>query len=131
MKNFSRPVKTIIAGVAAVGMLALGGALPAFAAADTGVTISGDTLSGGGVTFANFSGITLDGTERAATATWSIANVVDPRGTGAGWNVSLTLTQLAEYASGNYVVSGKTLATSSIKVTTAPVVSQVDTTSSA
>lgn len=103
-----------------------------FAIEDTGVTVTGDTLSGGDLTFADFGGITLSGIQQATTATWNIADVVDSRGTGAGWNVVLTLTQLAEYDTVGfaYVASGKTLGTSSIKVTTAPIVTLADATSS-
>jgi hypothetical protein len=127
IKNTFRPMKSIVAAAAVVGVLALGGSLPAFAAADTGVAVTGGSLSGGAITFNDFGGITLDGTDQTTTATWSIANVIDARGSGAGWNVSLALTQLAEYdaVGTSYVASGKKLATGSITVTTAPVVTAV------
>lgn len=113
--------------------LALGIAIPAFAAGETGVTVTGAGLSGGGMGFNGFSAITLDGTQRTATATFSIANLVDPRGTGAGWNHSLTLTTLKEYdtVGSAYVVSGKELAASSMRVTTASIITLADATSSA
>lgn len=132
MQRFTHPLARLSLGLGIAAVLGLGATLPAFAATDTGVTITGGTLSGGGLTLGDFGGITLDGTQRTSTATWSIANVVDARGTGDGWNVSLALTQLAEYdtTAHSYVTGGKTLATSSIQVTTAPVVSLVDSTSS-
>ncbi len=128
-QRFARP--SISLALAAI--IAAGAAVPAFAATETGVAVSGNTLSGGAVTYADFAPITLNGTQQTSTAAWSTANIVDSRGTGAGWNLSLTLTQLSEYdtVGSAYVVSGKTLATSSAKVTTAPVVSLVDLTSDA
>jgi len=105
---------------------------PAFATEPEGaqVAITGGTLSGGDIGFTNFAAIQLDGTAKTATATWTISNVIDARGSGAGWNMSLTLTQFKEYAAAAYVESGATLATSSVKVTTAPEVTVVDVTSS-
>lgn len=117
--------------IAAVAMLTLM-VSPAFASEPVGaqVAITGGTLSGGDIGFTNFAPITLDGTAKTATATWTIANLVDARGTGAGWNMSLTLTQFKEYAAAAYVESGAALATSSVKVTTMPLVSAEDLTSS-
>ena len=120
-------------GVAAV--LGLGSTLPAFADGPTSVTISGTPATGGGVTLRNFSAISLDGVnQKTATATWSIANVTDASGSGNGWNVSLTLPALATYDTTNHVYftggSAHTLASSSIQVTTAPVVTQVGATGS-
>ncbi len=132
MPRLTHPLARVSLGLGAAALLTLGTTLSAFAAADTGATISGGTLSGGALTFATFGTIALNGAQQTATSAWSIANVDDARGTGAGWNVSLSLTQLAEYNTTTlaYVTGGKTLATSSIKVTTAPVVSLVDSTSS-
>ncbi len=132
MKRLTHPLARVSLGLGAAALLTLGTSLSAFAAADTGATISGGTLSGGGLTFATFGAITLNGAKQTSTAAFSLANVSDARGTGAGWNVSLTLTPLAEYNTTTlaYVASGKTLAASSIMVTTAPIVSLVDSTSS-
>lgn len=104
----------------------------AFAAGETGVTITGDTLSGGAITFADFAGVTLNGQLQTKDATWSIADIVDSRGTGAGWNLSLTLTQLKEYDTIGlaYVTDGHTIPTSSITVKTVPTVTEADGTSS-
>jgi hypothetical protein len=104
-----------------------------FAAAETGITLTGAAaLSGGDITFSDFGPVTLTGVQQTSTATWSITDVVDGRGTGDGWNLSLTLTQLKEYDTGGsaYVVDGKAIATSSVTVTTAPVVTLADDTSS-
>ena len=95
------------------------------------VTITGGTLTGGDVTFTNLSVVTLTGGVTTATATWPIANVVDPTGTGAGWNTTLTLTQFKQWSEGAYVTeSPKILTTSSLSVATAPIVSKDDDTSS-
>lgn len=104
----------------------------AFAATDTGVTVTGDTLSGGAITYGEFSAITLTGTLETASATLAIANIVDSRGTGAGWNLSLELTPLKEYNTTTpaYVEAGKVIPTGSIEVATAPVVTLADETSS-
>ena len=65
----------------------------------------------GGITFATFTGITLDGTQKTSTADWAIADVVDPRETGDGWTVVLMLTQLKEYNTdtSEYVAEGECL----------------------
>lgn len=126
-KTFNKKLISITVAVAAMFSLTV---IPAFAVADPGVVIAGGDLSGGDVTFADFTAITLDGTEKTSTANWVIANVVDPRGTGAGWNLTLALTQFKEFEA-DYVAEGKTLATSSIKITTVLVVSKADETSSA
>lgn len=129
MKHSLRPLKSIIATAGAVAVLALGGALPAFAAGETGVTITGGALSGGAATFHDFSGITL-GTDTTATSNWSIASVTDARGSGAGWHVSLTMSQLKEYSGGAYAASGKSLPLSSIKVSSASTVTLIGTSGS-
>lgn len=131
-QQFRHRFSRLVVGLGLATAVAVGTIVPAFATADTGVTVTGGTLSGGTITFAMAGNITLNGAQQTSTATWSIANITDATGTGAGWNLSLTLTKLAEYNTGtsSYVVSGKTLPTSSMKVTTAPVVSLVDSTSS-
>jgi hypothetical protein len=131
MKRMTHPLARVSLGLGAAALLTLGTSLSAFASTDTGAVISGGTLTGGGLGFASFGAITLNGAQQTSTAAFTLANVTDARGTGAGWNVSLSLTPLAEYSGSAYVTSGKILAASSIKVTTAPVVSLVDSTSSA
>ena len=133
MKRLTHPLARVSLGLGATALLTLGMSLSAFAAADTGATITGGTLSGGVLGFASFGAITLNGQQQTSTAAFTLTNVSDATGTGAGWNVSLTLTPLAEYNTTTlaYVTGGKVLTGSSIKVTTAPVVSLVDSTSSA
>lgn len=131
MSRLSPRFTRLSTSLALAATVALGSVVPSFAAGETGVTISGATdLTGGNITYANFTGITLNGTQQTTTATWSTSNISDARGTGAGWNLSLNLTQFKQHDGTAYVVSGKSLAASSMKVTTAPVVSQVDSTSS-
>jgi len=129
--SITRPMIRIAAVLGVSAALGLGTLGTSFAAGDTGLTITGGTLSASGsMIFSNFSAVTLNGSQRTTTATWSLPNVTDARGTGAGWKYTPSLTPFAEYAAGAYVASGKTLAASSLQVTTAPVVAQVDTSSS-
>jgi len=94
------------------------------------VAITGGSLSGGDISFTNFTAVELDGTKKTTTATWTIGDVVDARGTGAGWNTTLQLTQFKEWLVDVYVTDGRTLATGSVTVTTAPSLTEVDETSS-
>ena len=130
MRSFTLLPARRLVSFGLASLLLAGSAMPIFASGETGVTVSGGSLTGGSITYSNFSGVTLDGTEKTTTSTWSIANIVDARGTGAGWNLSLTLTQLKEYSGGSYVSGGKTIPTSAIEVTDNPSVSRVDGTSS-
>jgi len=122
--------KKVVATAMAFGLVATAFGTTSFAAEST-TTVTGGSLSGGGVTFSPLSA-TLNGSQVTTSANWAIANVIDARGTGAGWNVSLELEQFKEFDkdTGLYVDGGKVLATSSLKVKTAPVVGQEDTTSS-
>ncbi len=127
-----RPLKKVLFAVFLATVLTAMIAATAFAAGESGVTLTGDTLSGGAITFSDFSGVTLNGQQQTTTATWSIADVVDSRGTGAGWNLSLTMTQLKQYDTGEsaYVPDGYTIPTSSVTVSAAPEVTLADGTSS-
>lgn len=124
--------KIIMLAVAMVATLSLL-ATSALATAPEGaqVAITGGSFAGGDINFANFTAVVLDGTKKAATATWTIDNVVDARGTGAGWNTTIQLTQFKEWLDEAYVVDGRSLATGSVTVTTAPTVTAADDTSSA
>jgi WxL domain surface cell wall-binding len=87
MKNFSRPVKTIVASVAAVGILALGGALPAFAdgGGDSNLTITGGSLSVTGAAPGSFTAnVTLS--NQTVYTTLGTYSVSDATGTGAGYH---------------------------------------------
>ncbi|MDB5058288.1 MAG: hypothetical protein JWO59_1760 [Chloroflexi bacterium] len=133
MHRFGHFGKRLCISLGLVALTSLAQATPIGATADAGVAFAAGTLSGGAITFSNFGGVTLNATRQTTTATWSIANISDARGTGTGWHLSLTLAQLAEYNTGttSYVAGGKKLPTSSVTVFTAPTVSLVDLSSSA
>ena len=90
--------KIIMLAVAMVATLSLL-ATSALATAPEGaqVAITGGSFAGGDINFANFTAVVLDGTKKTATATWTIDNVVDARGTGDGWNTTIQLTQFKEW----------------------------------
>ncbi len=132
MQRLTHPLARVTLGLGVAAILGLGAAVPAFASGPTSVAISGTPVAGGALTPSNFSSIALDGiNQKTATATWSIGNVTDASGTGNGWNVSLSMTRLAQYDStlnagaGGYTTGGHLLGTSSIQVTTPPVVTLV------
>jgi len=118
MKKITRSMTTLAAGLGLAGFFALSASLPAFADT-TGVAISGGGFTGPTLTVNAFSDYTLGDTSMP-TATWAIGAVSDLSGTGAGWGVSLTLTQLLS------TTDSKTLPAGSISVTTAPIVSTLD-----
>ena len=97
IKNISRPAKSIIAIAGAVSMLALGGALPAFASGNTQEVITGaGSVSGGALTPGNFAPIDLTDASGSQTtdATFTLDSISDLTGTGAGWHLSLGMTTL-------------------------------------
>jgi len=132
MQRLTHPLARVTLGLGVAAILGLGAAVPAFASGPTSVAISGTPVSGGALTPSNFTPITLDGINaKTATANWSIGNVTDASGTGAGWNVSLSMTRLAQYdatlnaGAGGYTTGGHLLATSSIQATTPATVTLV------
>lgn len=96
---------------------------------DSNVTITGDSLALGAISTSDFGGITLNGAAQSTTATMSGFSVTDPRGTGLGWNVTISASSFREYEGGAYVASGKTLGTSRFSMATATV-AKADATSS-
>lgn len=126
------PFKKFMLALVSVILLAMMITATAFAAEDAGVTLDSGSLSGGAITFADFAGITLNGQQQTTASTWSIGDIVDSRGTGEGWNLSLNLTQLKEYDTlgSAYVPAGHVIPTGSITVDTAPTITLVDGTSS-
>lgn len=121
--------KKVVVTAMAFGIAATAFSTQSFAS--TTSTVSGGSLSGGGVTFAALTA-TLTGSQITTSANWAIGDVTDARGTGAGWNVSMTLQQFKEFDTLNnaYVTNGKTLNTGSLKVTSAPTITKIDATSS-
>lgn len=96
---------------------------------DSNVTVTGDSLTLGSIATSDFGGITLNGAAQSTTATMDAFTVTDARGTGVGWNVTVSASSFKEYANGGYVASGKTLGTSRLTMATASA-AKVDATSS-
>lgn len=96
---------------------------------DTTVTVTGGSLTLGSISTGDFGGVTLNGAAQTTTATMDPFTVTDPRGTGVGWNVTVSASSFKEYASGSYVESGKTLGASRFTMAQAAA-SKVDATSS-
>lgn len=119
--------KKIVAGAMAFGIIATAFGSQSFAATDA--TISGGEFKGGEITFAPLTA-TLNGSQVTAPANWKIGDITDARGTGEGWALSMSLEQFKEHDGQAYVTDGKTLHTGSLKITSSPVVTQKDITSS-
>ena len=104
------------AGVLAAAGILLTAVLPAATADTVDSTISGGSLAS--TTFgANLSGVTLDGTDKAATGTssspWSIS---DSRGTGEAWSLSVTAT-VPTSAAGTVETTARTIPVSNLTIT--------------
>lgn len=110
--------------------LVVGATAPSALADDTNVTVTGGSLSLGSITTGDFGGVTLNGTAQSTTATMNAFTVTDARGTGLGWNVTISASSFKEYASGAYVESGKTLGASRFTMAQASA-AKVDSSSSA
>jgi hypothetical protein len=126
-----RSMRHLTAAAAAGAMVLAAASAPAAASGhDTNVTISGGLLAITEPTVGDFTGVTLDGTAQTTTATFADFTVTDPRGTGAGWNVTVQASQFAEWDTGGgaYVASGRTLAQNSLSMA-APTVAGNGTTS--
>lgn len=96
---------------------------------DTNVTVTGGDLTLGAISTGDFGGITLNGAAQSTTATMDAFSVTDARGTGVGWNVTVSASSFKEYATGAYVTGGKTLGTSRFTMAAATA-SKIDATSS-
>jgi hypothetical protein len=114
IKNISRPMKSIIAATAAVGILALAGAAPTFAAGNTNATftLTGTPASAASSSFSSFTGtMAIDGSSHNVASSLNIGTITDNSGAGAGWNLTLNL--------GRFVNANEILPASSLTVTTA------------
>ena len=111
MLSLKPRIVRISAALLVSSLLTLGAALPAFA--DN--TIGGSSPVVGGVlaitntTSADFSSVTINGTDQDPTAAATL-DVKDDTGSGAGWKVTLAATQ---FTSGE----GKTLANTALSIT--------------
>ncbi len=122
--------KKVIATALVFGIAATAFSTQSFAAQQTASTISGGELSGGAIGFSQLAA-SLDGTKQTTSASWTIGDIIDARGTGAGWDLTLNLTQFKEVdIAGEYVANGKAIAMNSLFVSTAPEVTKLDATSS-
>lgn len=122
--------KKVFATALALGIAATAFSTQSFAAEQSISTISSGDLTGGTFGF-NPLAATLDGTQKTTTANWTIDNIIDARGTGAGWDLKLNLTQFKEVdENGVYVTDGKSIAMNSLFVSTSPTVTKADETSS-
>jgi hypothetical protein len=130
LERITHRATSLTVGVGLAAALVFGAVVPAFAAGDSGVVVTAGSLSGGTMAFTDFATVPATGVQQTTTATWTIGNIVDSTGSGAGWKNSMTLTPLAEWVGAAYIAGGKTLATSSLKVSTATLPSVVDGTSS-
>lgn len=125
-RNIRRIAVTGVAGVLIAGVYT-----PSAFAAETNVTVTGGSLAiTAAPTAGDFTAVTLDGTAKTTTATFAGFEVNDPRGTGAGWNVTVQATQFKEWDGAAYVATGKTLALNSLSLA-APTVAADGTTSAA
>lgn len=86
--------KKLVTGTAVLAL-----SMSAFAsvslAANTSTIISGGSLGYTGITATNFESVTLNGTTQTVGAQIDAFNITDARGTGAGWNVSVSATQFS------------------------------------
>ncbi len=131
MKNLltfitTRRIASVVAGVAMVGLLVGGSVGTAFAADPTGAgtfTIGGGTLSDsmGAIVINSGSDVTL-GVAQNVPIVLPIG-VVDPTGTGNGWNVTIEATQFTTTGGTPHILAGVpaiTGVTTSSVVGTAP-----------
>jgi hypothetical protein len=91
MFGYRTHLTRLVLGTGLIAALALGSVGPAFADTLTGsATVNGDALTMVAADSPSLS-TTLDGTDQTISDTFAI-DVNDPRGTGAGWNLSITST---------------------------------------
>jgi acetylornithine deacetylase/succinyl-diaminopimelate desuccinylase-like protein len=93
-----------------IALAGLAGAHRAGAIAITGTVTGGATLSASSAGTPTFS-LTLNGVDQTASYTLP-AQAIDPRGTGAGWNMTVTSTQFKD-------ASGHTFPTTASSITAA------------
>jgi hypothetical protein len=141
----NRSLARIAVSFSAAALVALGTALPSFAAppvpvggtanavtpatGTTSLIVGGTALTGGAIAFqdlgVNGVGITLDGHQQTPTTTFAFTDIVDATGTAAGWHLNLTLTAFTDGLATPHIFP-----TSSLIVTRAPMISLLDPTSS-
>jgi hypothetical protein len=98
-------MKRFRATLLALGAIAIM-APAAFASDGTQVVVSGGELSITNPAAANFTGVTLDGTDQDTTAALDAFSVTDARGSGAGWHVTAQATQFANAGATRSLAAG-------------------------
>jgi putative surface cell wall-binding protein len=103
-------------GAAVLVVLVLAAAAAAVAAASSVTTITG-TVTGGAALSVTPNGtpgfsLTLTGTDQVAAYTLPV-ETIDPRGTGAGWNLTVTSTQFKDSAGHRFATNASTVASAS------------------
>lgn len=113
----TRTTRSLTIAAAATALLAAG-AVPA-AAADGDIGVAGSSMTMTTPTVSAFGGVTLTGELLSTTATLSPFVVTDPRGTGAGWSVTVQATRFTEHTGSAYVTSNpKVLPAGSLTIST-------------
>ncbi|WP_019415120.1 WxL domain-containing protein [Paenisporosarcina sp. TG20] len=99
-------LKKLVTGTAVLAL-----SMTAFASSSFATTseITGGSLSYTGITTTNFPAITLDGKTQSITAQIDTFDITDARGTGAGWNVSVSASQFSQTAGANPLALGALL----------------------
>ena len=93
--------------VAVLALAALAGSARAAAVAVSGVVTGGAALSVAGNGTPSFS-LTLNGTDQTVTYTLPV-EAIDPRGTGTGWNLTVTSTQFSDGSGHTFPTSASTI----------------------
>ena len=93
--------------------MAIGGSVAAFADSGTGATVAvaGGSLSETGPSAVSATPVTLNGDDQTTTYSMGLT-VTDPRGSGAGWNLTITST--------TFTSGSNTLDTGASNINTAP-----------
>ena len=98
--------RAVILGV--VASLSVAGTAQA-ATDNTSVTLTGGSIALTAPTFGDFPGATLDGSAGSQAATASDWSVNDPRGSGLGWEVSMSASTLSTGGGTPIIMTGATL----------------------
>jgi hypothetical protein len=123
-----QPIARIAVALSAAALLSLGTALPSLAngtAPQTSNVVVGAGPLGAGVSFADFVGINLNGSAQKRTTTLLLTNIIDSRGDGTGWNLTLQMQPFAD----TLAVIPRALPASSLTLTNSPAVTVMDETS--
>jgi photosystem II stability/assembly factor-like uncharacterized protein len=88
------------------------------------LVINGGSLLVQGFSVEDFPNVMLDGTAKTLTAVTSDFQVVDARGTGTGWRLSIAASQLREWGQSGYVAGGDVLPQASLELAPTTVAAQ-------